>query len=165
MRSLGIIFSIGFAVFAGAAQAQMSVALSAPWDGVTVPAGQNCTLQGGNGATPEMTISGIPEGTVSVHVEYNDLSYKPLSSEGGHGVIGFTVSASQAVLPSVAGLTADLPQGVFLVRKARSSGDYASEGYLPPCSGGNGNDYSATVKALDASGIVLGQTVVSIGRY
>ena len=63
------------------------------------------------------------------------------------------------------GLTAKLPGGVRVIKKARSSGEYASAGYLPPCSGGRGNQYQAEIKAINAQGKVLAKTKMDLGRY
>ena len=39
---------------------------------------------------PHFVVSNIPEGTNAIIVvEYNDLSFPPLSSGGGHGKIGY----------------------------------------------------------------------------
>jgi len=151
---------------AGAASAQgFGASLAPPWDGISVPDGQQCRLFGGDGATPEISVQGLPGGTAMLRVEFNDKSYAPLSENGGHGVIGFTVSGNAAVLPSVPGMTAELPAGAEVLAAARSGGDYASPGYLPPCSGGRGNRYMADVIALDASGTELGRVPVELGRY
>ncbi|WP_231703994.1 hypothetical protein [Cochlodiniinecator piscidefendens] len=150
----------------GVALADMEAQVTSPWDGVRVPAGQHCALQGGQGATPPIQVTGIPDGTVMIVAEYNDRSYQPLSRNGGHGTLGYPVSGSSANLPSVPGVSANLPHGVIVVRAARGTGQYASPGYLPPCSGGRGNQYSVDLKAVDASGQVL-ETLrrVRLGRY
>ncbi len=151
---------------AGMAHAQsFSAELGPPWDGVKVPDGQQCRLFDGNGATPMIILQGLPESTAQMRVEFNDKSYAPLADNGGHGVIGFQVSGPNAVLPSVPGMTADLPTGVAVLSAARSSGQYASAGYLPPCSGGRGNRYMADVIALDGSGAELARVPVELGRY
>ncbi|HWA20746.1 MAG TPA: hypothetical protein VG757_17295 [Devosia sp.] len=49
--------------------------------------------------------------------------------------------------------------------KNRGTGDYDKPGYLPPCSGGQGNLYSATVTALDASGATLAEGKIDLGHY
>ena len=154
-----------FAVMGTGAYADMKVALGAPWDGKTIPAGQHCTLHGGKGATPPMAISNLPEGTAMVVVEYNDRSYRPLSRNGSHGTLGYPVKGTSATLPAVPGMTDRLPKGVVVVRKAQSTGDYASAGYLPPCSGGRGNIYEAVIKAVGSNGKVLEKTKVKLGRY
>ena len=153
-------------VAASAATAQSFTAeLGPPWDGVDVPGGQQCLLFNGNGATPMFILQGLPAGTTQMRVEFNDKSYAPLANNGGHGVIGFQVSGPDAVLPSVLGMTADLPEGTEVLSAARSSGRYASPGYLPPCSGGRGNRYMADVIALDANGAELARVHVELGRY
>lgn len=107
----------------------------------------------------------MPEGTVTVVVDYNDRSFRPLSSKGEHGMLADSVSGSAAQLPAVNGMTVKMPGGVQVVRPAHSTGDYASAGYLPPCSGGRGNTYEAEVKAVSAQGKVLGTTKMQFGRY
>ena len=159
---------LSFALFlstAGLAEAQMKVQLGAPWDGRKVPAGQQCPLFGGKGSTPPMKVTGVPDGTAWIYVEYNDRDYSALSSKGGHGIIGYPVSGSSADLYAVPGLKARLPGKARVIAKARSTGEYASPGYLPPCSGGRGNRYFADVKAISAAGKVLGKVRVEIGRY
>lgn len=163
MKSVAL--ALAFAFCAGAAQAQMVVELQDPWDGVTVPAGQHCPLQGGSGATPPMLISAMPGGTVQVQVAFNDLSVPSLSTDGGHGVIAFDTTGVVANLPPVPGLTDVMPDGVSIVSPARAGGAYASPGYLPPCSGGSGNLYAADVSAIGADGAVLETVTVEIGRY
>jgi hypothetical protein len=63
-------------------------------------------------------------------------------------------------------MTATLPGGARVIKAARSSGDYASAGYLPPCSGGRGNRYTVDLKAIDKAGKVLDEiTNFDIGKY
>lgn len=168
MRLLKTYTAIGLAALlfpAAAFAADFSVKLSGGWNGKKVPAGQHCKLFGGNGKTPPMKVSGLPKGTQWLYVEYNDRSYAPLSKNGGHGIIGYPVKGASASLPAVPGMTKSLPGGAKVVKRARSSGKYASAGYLPPCSGGRGNQYFADVKAIDAGGKLLGQARVELGRY
>ena len=147
------------------AAAQMKAQVLPPWDGKKVPAGQHCSLQGGNGSTPPIQVTGMPSGTTMIVVEYNDKSFSPLSSGGGHGIIGYQVSGTSAKLPAVPGMTQKMPRGVVMIKKARTDGKYASDGYLPPCSGGRGNRYVATVKAISDAGKVLSKKVIRLGRY
>ncbi len=157
--------AIGLILMTGAAQAEMSVKLGAPWTGKAVPKGQHCTLHGGNGATPPMQVSGLPAGTSALIVEYDDKSYQPLSTRGGHGTLMYPVKGAGAKLPAVPGLTNKLPGGVKVVKPARGTGKYASKGYLPPCSGGKGNRYTATLKAVNSGGKVLEKKTITIGKY
>lgn len=149
----------------GAAMADMKVTLGGGWNGKTVPKGQQCKLDGGKGATPAMKASGLPAGTAWVYVEYNDKDYQPLSTKGGHGIIGYPVSGSSADLYSVPGLKGSLPGKAKVIKKARGTGKYASAGYQPPCSGGNGHRYFVDLKAIGANGKVLEKKRVQIGRY
>ncbi|WP_066818484.1 hypothetical protein [Frigidibacter mobilis] len=149
-----------------AALAAMTVTLGAPWDGVKVPPGQHCKLdRGGKGATPPMTVKGLPSGTAQIVVAYNDRDYPPLSKKGGHGTIGFAVSGQTAQLPPVPGHTKKMPAGAVVVARAKSEGNYASAGYLPPCSGGKGHRYFAVVSAVDAAGKTLEEVTVELGKY
>ena len=145
--------------------ADMKAQVLAPWNGKTVPAGKQCTLFGGKGMTPPFQVTGLPTGTAMVVVEFNDRSYRPLSSGGGHGTIGYNVKGSSAKLPAVPGLTAKMPRGVQVIKAARGTGDYRSAGYLPPCSGGKGNSYEAVVKAVNGAGKVTAKTKMALGRY
>ncbi|ODN71614.1 hypothetical protein [Methylobrevis pamukkalensis] len=155
-------------VAATPAESSLTVALAGGgWDGVTVPAGQQCRLFGGSGSTPPLRVANLPAGTTDVIVAFNDRTYKPLSSNGGHGIVGFRVPAGTAstTLPSVPGETASLPAPAYLVAKTRAPGKYAAPGYLPPCSGGRGNAYFAVVTATDGVGTVLAEGSVELGRY
>lgn len=138
----------------------------AEWTGNAVPEGQHCSLQGGSGATPALDISGVPEGTTEVHVAYSDETYQPMN-DGGHGTIGFTLTPTDGAvsLPSVPGETDDLPEPAFVAAANATSGDFLAEGYMPPCSGGNGNTYSAQVSALDDQGTVLATGEITLGTY
>jgi len=150
---------------AGMAHADMSIKLGGGWDGKTVPEGQQCTLFDGNGSTPPMEISSLPSGTAWVHVEFNDRDYPPLSENGGHGVIGYPVEGSSADIYSVPGLAGELPGDAKVISPAKGTGEYASDGYMPPCSGGKGNNYFAVVKAISSSGDVIEEQVVEMGQY
>jgi hypothetical protein len=154
-----------FMLTAGAAHADMSIKLGGGWDGKRVPTGQHCTLFGGKGSTPPMQVNSLPSGTSWVYVEYNDRDYRPLSKNGGHGVIGYPVKGSSADIYSIPGLAGKLPGGAKVISAARGTGKYASNGYMPPCSGGKGNRYFAIVKAISSAGKVIEKQRVEIGRY
>ncbi len=132
------------------------------WDGKSVPKNQVCQKFDGHGATPAMHVAGLPSGTEALRVAFNDESYGPMD-DGGHGVLLFSVEAgvSSVDLPSIPGETDDLPSGVSKVSGHRAPGWSGTGGaYLPPCSGGRGNTYTATVNATAgdrtlASGKVL----------
>ena len=164
--------AVGLAMFLMASvgtvhAASMEVSFADPaWTGSKVPAGQHCKKFGGNGATPPLSVSGVPEGTTAILVEFNDASNQRLRSRGGHGIVGFEHSGgTQAVLPSVPGGTEQTPAGTWIEKKNRATGAWESPGYLPPCSGGRGNFYFAVVKAVDADRKVLGTAEIDLGRY
>ena len=142
------------------------------WDGKKVPKDQHCTKFRGKGATPALNVEGIPAGANAIIVEFNDRSYQPLSYDGGHGKIGFWIKedSTSALLPSVPGDTKDLPEGAFVEKRNRATGDFARQGYLPPCSGGRGNKYFAEVKAVQKiegkkKPKVLAKTKIQLGKY
>jgi len=136
------------------------------WTGKKIPKGQHCRKFGGEGSTPELKVSGIPEGTTAFLVEFNDASFQPLSSRGGHGIVGFEYAGGdETVLPSVPGGTEETPAGTWIEKKNRATGAWKSPGYLPPCSGGRGNRYFAVVKAVDADRKVLAKAKIKLGRY
>ena len=152
--------------------AELVVTLTDPaWNGFQIPAGQQCSKFGGKGATPPLRIENIPTGADAIVVEFNYRDYQPLSDDGGHGKIGFRKEqgAKSADLPAVPGETDDMPEGAFLEARNRATGSYATSGYLPPCSGGNGHVYFADIKAVrTAEGerpTVLAETRFLLGRY
>ena len=148
-----------------AAELQVSFADSS-WTGKKIPKGQHCEKFGGNGATPELKVSGIPKGTTAIFVEFNDASYQPLSNRGGHGIVGFEYTGGgESVLPPVPGGTEETPAGTWIEKKNRATGAWKSPGYLPPCSGGRGNRYFAVVKAVDTDKKVLAKAKIKLGRY
>ena len=149
------------------AQSELEIAFAdAAWTGDAIPEGQQCPLQDGEGATPALDISGVPEGTTEIHVAFNDETYTPMDN-GGHGTIGFEVTPEDGAvsLPSVPGATEELPEGVFIAVPNATSGDFTTPGYMPPCSGGQGNTYSADVTALDGDGNVLASGYIVLGTY
>jgi hypothetical protein len=150
------------------AQSALTISFADPaWTGDKIPAGQHCRLLGGDGSTPAFQVSGIPEGTTQINAEFNDESYRPLSTNGGHGIIGFTVAPvdGAATLPSVPGYSTELPEGAMVVAKARTRAPYDSVGYLPPCSGGMGNTYAAVLRALSSDGTELASGRIVLGTY
>ncbi|MCG7985316.1 MAG: hypothetical protein JAY90_21540 [Candidatus Thiodiazotropha lotti] len=140
------------------------------WDGDRVPAGQQCEKFGGQGATPALTIRQIPTGANAIVMAYSDRTYRAMD-RGGHGKFGYRIqpNTSAVDIPSIPGHTFDLPKGLFLIEAQRAPTWDKAGAYLPPCSGGKGNDYYITVKAVKEvdSGIreVLGQFEVSLGVY
>ena len=142
----------------------------ASWTGDKVPAGMQCKRYGGrDSASPALVVGNIPAGADALVVQFNDLSYQPLSRNGGHGSIKVAVpaGAAQVTVPSVPGETYDVPAGVEIYKPHRATGGSMGKGaYLPPCSGGRGNTYVADVLAVDsAKGMILGTARIKLGTY
>ena len=143
------------------------------WDGETVPKDEICKRWGANGSSPEIKVDNIPSGTNAIIVEFNDRSYQPLSTGGGHGAIWVTVENSTSVIvPSVMTETNELPTGVNIEHKHRGRGHGSGIGggvYLAPCSSQLRNLYSADIKAVNKSESnsikLLGTGMISLGRY
>jgi hypothetical protein len=150
---------------------ELRVTLADPaWNGRVVPAGQQCRRFQGGGGTPALQVDDIPAGANALLIEFNDETYRPMDN-GGHGIVGFRTGGPRVVAPSIPGETLDgLPAAAFIEVPHRA-GDYGGPGYLPPCSGGQGNLYTITVKAVfksetnPADNKLLAQTRVELGRY
>ena len=90
-----------------------------------------------NNTSPALTISGIPDGTISLAVQMNDLDFQNKNHGGG------TVSHS-------GGATAEIPEGAL------------NSNYLGPCPNnfsGFGHSYQISVRALAADGSELGKGI------
>lgn len=140
------------------------------WDGKTVPENQQCKRFGGHGKTPALLVEHIPTNSNAIVMEYSDKSYQAMDN-GGHGKLGFHLSADTRTvnIPAVAGHTFELPENFYLMQ-AQQAPDWDQAGaYLPPCSGGKGNAYYVTVKAvrLDNGKIqkLLAETEIPLGLY
>ena len=143
------------------------------WNGKTVPEGQQCQCFGGkNPMTPSLIINNIPPETNVIVMEYSDRSYAPMDN-GGHGKIGFKIKQGtrSVVIPSVPGHSFELPDGFFIITPHQGSWWCKAGAYQPPCSGGRGNSYYVTIKAVYESSNkkeetkLIGKTVVELGNY
>jgi len=145
----------------------LSLADSA-WNGTTLPRGQQCKKNGGNGATPAMTVTNVPQDTVQFHVAYSDVSWKG-GHNGFHGIIGHShTGASQASLISVPGdIVKNFPAGTSLIKDNQGFKGWAiHKGYMPPCSvAGKTHKYEAEVSAIDINGDVLAKSTIQIALY
>jgi hypothetical protein len=152
------------------AAAQMSVSFAdKTWDGKTISKAQRCQRYGGTGKTPRLRISNLPKDTNALLVSYSDRTYKQMDS-GGHGKLGFVIADTrgEAVLPEVQGNQFQLPDGVFMIAPHRAPEWDTAGAYLPPCSGGSGNEYYATVEAVrlnESSLQILESTTIELGTY
>jgi len=126
-----------------------AVITDSAWDGKKVPDGQQCQRFGGNGSTPTIRASDIPAGTQAVILAFTDRSVQKMNN-GGHGKIGMLVEedSTEVEIPSVPGHSFELPDDVFLVSAQRNPSWDKAGAYMPPCSGGRGNNYVVMVQAV-----------------
>jgi len=174
--SMFLLFMFGCATTGGHEPAsnltQLQVSFADPaWNGKTVPPGQQCNRFGGNGSTPRLIIKNIPAEANALILEYSDRDYAPMDN-GGHGKIGYKIQqgASEVTTPSVPGHSFTLPEGYFLVAAHNNPSWDTAGAYMPPCSGGKGNFYYVTVKAVyqsasNAQPKVLATAKLSLGMY
>ena len=140
------------------------------WDGVEVPVGQQCEKFGGQGSTPSLSLSNIPKGTNAIVMAYSDRSYQAMD-QGGHGKFAYQLGekVNAVKIPSLAGHSFQLPANFYLIEAHRAPTWDRAGAYLPPCSGGKGNEYYLTVRAVKvvAGGIreVLAVVEVELGKY
>lgn len=140
------------------------------WDGKTVPKGQQCDKFGGKAMSPSLAVSGIPAEADALILAFDDRSYGPMNN-GGHGQVIYKISkgADSVNVPSVPPHTFDLPNGFTMLAAHRAPTWDTAGAYMPPCSGGNGNEYVVVVKAVimkgDNVGKMLIKTDVPMGRY
>jgi hypothetical protein len=166
MVFFGSVFSVG-----GATADDFAARFAeSAWTGDKIPSGQHCAKDGGQGATPALILSGIPAEANAIIVEFNDQDFNKLSYDGGHGKIGFMITPGQAevTLPSVPGGTKNMPEGVWVEKKNRATGNWYTEGYLPPCSGGRSHLYTADIYAVVKNGDDyddIAETDIRLGRY
>ncbi len=157
-----------------AAVAGLQLALDDPdWNGENIPAGEQCRRFGGdNPSTPRISVADIPAGTDAIVLEFSDRTYSPMD-DGGHGKIGYRIegNANEVIIPSIPGHTFDLPDEFFIVHEHLAPSFDTAGAYMPPCSGGAGNAYYVTVKAVEVISAdgkqfnVLDQGTLELGKY
>ncbi len=117
------------------------------WRDQSIPDGQQCKRDGGNGASPRLLVGRLPEGTNRILLEFSDKADKTLNN-GGQGRVGLQVSegATGVMVPSIPGHTFQLPSDrMYLIEAHRGSDEPGA--YLPPCSGGMMHLYTVRVMA------------------
>ncbi|MBL1421775.1 MAG: hypothetical protein COC24_014795 [Alphaproteobacteria bacterium] len=151
--------------------ADMSAQITdAAWDGKTVPEGQQCNRFGGKAMSPTLNVMDIPAEADALLIAFDDRSYGPMNY-GGHGqvIYNITKGVGQVDVPSIAPHTFDLPEGFELLAAHRGPNWDTAGAYMPPCSGGQGNEYVIVVKAVTMNGKkvdkALTKTDVPMGKY
>ena len=166
-----IFFSFGASAAEPVGQLQVVFADS-KWDGKKIPYNQQCLRDGGKGATPKLTVKNIPNEANALIFEYSDATYAPMNY-GGHGKIGYNITpgTAEVTVPPVLGNSFTVPEGFFIVSPHSNPSWDKAGAYLPPCSGGRGNSYYVTVKAVVLSQDkikmppVLGIAKLNLGNY
>jgi phosphatidylethanolamine-binding protein (PEBP) family uncharacterized protein len=141
----------------------------AEWGGKSIHYTQRCGSP--DASTPRLIVKNIPAGTNAIIMEYSDRDWPDMDNVG-HGKIGYHIPerTTEITIPSVPANTFDLPEGFFLVA-AHQGGHFKAGAYMPPCSGGMGNRYYVTVKAVFTASPeskefkVLGQAVLELGKF
>ncbi|BCL74745.1 hypothetical protein JHS3_04810 [Jeongeupia sp. HS-3] len=147
---LAVLFTIQYAQADGP---RLTVRFANPaWNGMAIPAGQQCAQLGGKGNTPALNVFDLPSGTTALQLEYKQRGGASL------GVLRYAVaqSAASVQLTSVTGQQPALPSGFSWVEQSTAGG------YQPPCS--KGAAYFLSVKALDAGGKTLGEGRLELGK-
>ena len=163
-----VLLLAGAAAPAAAADLELRF-LDEAWNGETVPEGQQCQKFGGEAVSPPLHVGGIPERANALIVEFSDRDFPPMDN-GGHGKFGLEIEpgAGSVEVGSVPGHTSDLPEGFFVVEEHQAPAWDKAGAYLPPCSGGRGNSYYLTVKAVHREGgetRELASGTLEMGKY
>lgn len=132
----------------GVAALEVSLADSG-WTGTDLPEGQQCRRFGGKDPhAPALRVTNIPADADALILEFSDRDVARMD-KGGHGKVGYRLTGEEeAFIPAVPGHTEDLPARFFVVEMHRAPRWDVAGAYLPPCSGGRGNNYFIDVKAV-----------------
>jgi hypothetical protein len=117
-------------------------------------------------------VKNIPSDANAIIMEYSDRDWPPMDN-GGHGKIGYRIlpGVRRITIPPIPGHTFELPVGFFLVKEHQGASWDRAGAYMPPCSGGRGNAYYVTVKAVVGNPAqekdfrLLGKGALELGRY
>ena len=127
-----------------------------------VPEKGICLKYDGEGWSPPMKISGIPEGAESIRLLFTDDNY---GREGGHGDFTVKLNGQSSIeLPPFGGDLNYLPANI-----TGGNGNHCysckEEDYLGPCSGGRNHTYRVIVHATDADEVILATGTVLLGQF
>lgn len=168
MKKLGMIISVlSFAALNLSAAGLSATFVDDMWKKSAVPKSEVCSkFNTKAGSTPAITLENIPVNTTKIVLAFSDETFKGMR-DGGHGVIAYKVpkNSSTVTIPSIKGETFDLAKKFSSVIKHRAEKYGKTPGaYLAPCSGGKGNIYSVSIKAMNEEQ-VLDSTNLTLGTY
>lgn len=162
---------MGILAFPLSAAALEATLADAEWNGQEVPEGQQCQRFGGQDPqSPRLHVEQIPAEADALVLEFSDRNVPPMD-KGGHGTIAYRLNGETAlIVPSVPGHSDHLPERFFVVAPHKAPQWDLPGAYLPPCSGGRGNDYFIDIKAVtlnDAEEVqeVIASTSVKMATY
>ena len=133
------------------------------WDSKIVPKKGICLRRGGDGFSPEIQISKIPENTAVLKLMFTDMDF---GKKGGHGGIETPVNGkTEIVVPS---FRDTLPKGFKGIKKhhckpCRSIG--GNDYYNGPCSPQLKHTYKVFVYAVSKNGKTLSKGNLTLGKY
>ena len=133
------------------------------WDSKTVPKKGVCLRRGGDGFSPKIQISKIPENTAVLKLMFTDMNF---GKEGGHGGIETSVNGkTEIVVPS---FRDTLPKGFKGIKKhhckpCRNIG--GNDYYNGPCSPQRKHTYKVFIYAVSKNGKTLSKGNLTLGRY
>lgn len=149
-RFLGIFILLACTCFGASWAVALEVSLADPaWDGKALPEGQQCHRFGGEDPhSPALRVTNIPDDANALILEFSDRDVA-LMDKGGHGKVGYRLAGEkEVVIPAVPGHTDALAEPLFVVEMHRAPRWDVAGAYLPPCSGGRGNNYFVDVLAV-----------------
>ncbi|MGH1470786.1 MAG: hypothetical protein ACRBCS_06305 [Cellvibrionaceae bacterium] len=141
------------------------------WTSKGIPEGQQChRFKGVNPQSPELIVKNIPAEATAIILEFSDRSFANMD-KGGHGKVGYKIEkgVKEMTIPRIPGHTDVLPENFFIVAHHKAPGWDTAGAYLPPCSGGRGNQYFIDAKAVILSGEdvsnVISQASIQMATY
>lgn len=150
IRISGTIVLLACALCSAVAAEALNVSLAEPtWNGTHLPEGQQCQRFGGEDPhSPALQVTNIPKDANALILEFSDRDVARMD-KGGHGKVGYRLDGAEEVtVPAVPGHTDTLPEPFFVVEMHQAPRWDVAGAYLPPCSGGRGNNYFIDVKAV-----------------
>ena len=134
--------------------AELELSFTDPaWTGEGIPEGQMCNRfnegSAKNPQSPELVVKGIPAEADAIVLYFSDRTFARMDN-GGHGQVGYKIptGSTEVTVPRIPGHTENLAENFWMV-KAHGAPTWDTAGaYLPPCSGGRGNNYFIDVKAV-----------------
>ncbi len=171
LNGIGFVFFI-FVVSLSAKADDLVLSFTNPaWLASGIPEGQQCNrFKGINPQSPELVIKDIPEDATAIVLEFSDRTFANMNN-GGHGKVGYKIpkGTKEVTIPRIQGHTTELPESFFIVAEHRAPGWDTAGAYLPPCSGGRGNQYFIDVKAVVLSGTdvsnILAEASIQMATY